>query len=124
MTDTPGASLRILLVEDDEATRKLMRIFLENEGHAVREAADAKSALNEASLVAPDVLVCDCNLGGRHDGIETARSIQASCGCRVLLVSGYSETRMRQHSGTLEVSAFLQKPIEMSDLVAKVSGSG
>ncbi len=83
-----GAS--VLLVEDEEAVRKLARITLEGRGYAVTDAPDGETALG---WLTPDrridVLVTDMTMPG-IDGRELAGQIQAlRPGLGVVFVSGY-----------------------------------
>lgn len=57
------APLRFLIVDDDELIRTVLRIALRRVGHEVYEAAEPALALELASELQPDVVVCDFRLG-------------------------------------------------------------
>jgi two-component system, cell cycle sensor histidine kinase and response regulator CckA len=112
-----GAS--ILLVEDEDAVRKLARITLEGRGYAVTDAPDGESALR---LLTPDrhvdILVTDMTMPG-IDGRELAGQVQARRpGLGVVFVSGYVPDigRLNDIPGAI----FLPKPFTPSDLLRAV----
>jgi two-component system cell cycle sensor histidine kinase/response regulator CckA len=109
----------VLLVEDEDAVRKLARITLEGRGYVVTDAADGESALG---LLTPDrrldVLVTDMTMPG-IDGRELAGQIQAlRPGLGVVFVSGYvpDAARLDEVPGAV----FLPKPFTPSDLLRAV----
>ena len=84
---------RILLAEDDTATRQLMARGLTSDGHTVREAEDGQAALaamtTEAAAI--DVLVTDVDMPGL-DGIALAeRALALKPGLKILLISGFAD---------------------------------
>jgi len=116
---SPKNGASILLVEDEEAVRKLTRITLEGCGYTVTDAPDGESALR---LIAEarryDVLVTDMTMPG-IDGRELAgrvRALRPDLG--VVFVSGYvpDVARLTEIPGAV----FLPKPFTPSDLVCAV----
>jgi CheY-like chemotaxis protein len=110
----------ILIVEDEEAVRRLMCTALEQNGHPVLIAADGVEALK---LIAShtgqlDLLVTDLLMPGMN-GAELARKVKERLpGIDVLYISGYAE-ELRQ-SGEIDESNFLQKPFAPQALLHKV----
>ena len=66
----------VLLVEDEEPLRRVVRDLLEREGFTVTEAADGVAALDEIDRSAPDIVVLDLNLP-RLDGYAVLTHIRA-----------------------------------------------
>ena len=115
-----GASLTILVVEDDRALRELLRFTLEGSGYTVLAAADPAEALRLAEPPgrAIALLVSDVTLPGMT-GPDLARRLRASrAGLEVLLVSGYS----RDSELVDPRDAFLQKPFRPQALTDVVRG--
>jgi two-component system, cell cycle sensor histidine kinase and response regulator CckA len=112
----------LLLVEDEEVVRTLMRESLEDVGYSVIEAADGNAALlafrDQGSPI--DLLVTDLVLPGMN-GAELARQLRAIApGLKTLYVSGYPGPA-GQRQLTLEPNAaFLQKPFTRQVLTEKV----
>lgn len=121
---TPGAVTAgretVLVVEDEEAVRRLVHTALEQNGYRVLIAADGVEALKLiSSHTGPlDLLITDLAMPGMS-GTELARKVTERLpGMEVLYISGYAE-ELRQ-SGEIEEARFLQKPFTPQALARKV----
>ena len=97
--ETFNGKKTVLLVEDEEPLRRVLRDLLEREGFDVVEAADGVQALDEVDRSAPDVLVLDLNLP-RLDGYGVlshlrARPSTARLPVIVLTAKGDEENEVR-----------------------------
>ena len=83
---------RVLIVEDNDDARQMLRHLLERAGHEVHEAADGRAGLDRTLSLRPDAAVIDIGLPGL-DGYEVARRIRAAGQADVLLiaVTGYGQ---------------------------------
>ncbi|HEV2388045.1 MAG TPA: response regulator [Candidatus Acidoferrales bacterium] len=112
----------VLVVEDDEALRKITCEFLRGSGYSVIEAARPADALRlaESSPKPLDLLLTDVVLP-EMNGRELARRLSAVRPLlKVLFVSGYSDETISRH-GVLEPGLiFLQKPYTCATLTRKV----
>jgi CheY-like chemotaxis protein len=104
----------ILLVEDDEGLRYVLRRSLEDAGFQVGAAGGHPGALQIMAGATPiDVVVADQHLGDGLDGNTVARlAIRNNPRTRVLIISGGDNTSGFEH--------FLKKPIETDDFVDEV----
>jgi DNA-binding NtrC family response regulator len=59
----------ILIVDDELPIRKILRRYLDRDGHRIREAGDAQEAEAAMAAVPADVVLCDIWMPGEHDGI-------------------------------------------------------
>src|SRR5207245_1227021 len=57
-------AVKVLLVDDEDSLRKVMRDLLERDGYDVAEARDGVQALDQIDRVGPDIIVLDLNLPG------------------------------------------------------------
>jgi two-component system, cell cycle sensor histidine kinase and response regulator CckA len=118
----PGGRESILLVEDAEPLRLLIRELLEEAGYAVidAEAPDAALLLVAKMNKPIDLLITDMVMPGMN-GPEFAKRISAlHPRARVLLMSGYSDQAL-SGEGILEPGTlFLQKPFRMDDLMSTI----
>ena len=65
---------KVLIVEDEPIVAEAMSLFLDSAGHqVVGIAKDEVSALTQAALERPDVVLMDVRLAGASDGIKTAQ---------------------------------------------------
>jgi CheY-like chemotaxis protein len=121
LAKAPKGSEVILLVEDEEAVRKLARMILEASGYVVHEAGNGRDglALCEAHQGAIDLLVTDVvmpQLGGRE---LAERAIQLRPDMKVLFMSGHTEDVVIKE-GVQKGTAFLQKPFTPAGLAKTV----
>jgi PAS domain S-box-containing protein len=117
-----GGTETVLLVEDEESVRQLVRETLEAKGYKVLEAEHGEAALEMAAHHdgAIDMLITDVVMPGMS-GRELAKQLCASDPeIKVLFLSGYTEDTI-VHQGVLEPgTAFLQKPFTLQILSRKV----
>jgi signal transduction histidine kinase/DNA-binding response OmpR family regulator len=81
----PAATQTVLVVEDDDPTREMLRRTLENEGWQVREAANGRLGLELISAGAPDLVVLDLMMP-EIDGFGFLRQLRERAGCHSLPV--------------------------------------
>ena len=67
----------ILLVEDKESLRRVLRLTLENSGYSVTEAADARAAVREIERLPHRMVLTDLRMGDM-DGLALVRAIHAT----------------------------------------------
>ena len=117
-----GGSETVLLVEDEESVRQLVRETLEAKGYKVLEADNGRAALQIASGHPGkiDMLITDVVMPGMS-GRELSSQLCASYPhTKVLYLSGYTEDAIA-HEGVLDSgTAFLQKPFTLQTLSRKV----
>jgi two-component system cell cycle sensor histidine kinase/response regulator CckA len=116
-----GGTETILLVEDEESVRQLVRETLSSRGYHVLEAENGEAALDVAmreekiDLVITDVIMP--GMGGRELVQHLAKSRPES---KVLYLSGYTEDAIVSEGGMGNGTAFLQKPFTLQNLSRKV----
>jgi CheY-like chemotaxis protein len=112
---------RILLADDDAATRDLVRRALEAEGHKVHVTQDGAEALERLTAgEAFDVLVSDVNMPGL-DGISLAeRAAAALPGIAVVLMSGFPEQLEKARRVKASRVGTLSKPFTLEQAKAAV----
>ncbi|MFI1963830.1 response regulator [Streptomyces pathocidini] len=117
----PGATGRVLVVDDNKVIRQLIRVNLELEGFEVVTAADGAECLEIVHGVRPDVITLDVVMP-RLDGLRTAARLNADPRTRPIPVAIISAcTQPELDTGyAAGVSTFLAKPFEPGDLVRLV----
>jgi len=68
---------KILLVEDHEDSRDLVKLALEIDGHTVTDVITGEDGVRIAREFTPDLIILDISLAGEIDGIETLRRLRA-----------------------------------------------
>jgi PAS domain S-box-containing protein len=118
----PGGSETILVVEDEESVRGIVRESLEASGYTLLEAANGAEALELVSRHAGpiDLLLTDVvmpGMGGRELA-QKLRDVQPQV--QTLYMSGYTDDAVVRHGIEAETMSFLQKPFNVPGLARKV----
>jgi two-component system, cell cycle sensor histidine kinase and response regulator CckA len=116
-----GGSETVLLVEDEESVRQLVRETLEAQGYQILEAENGEEALRIANTHSEiDMLITDVVMPGMGGRELSARLCASHPHTKLLYLSGYTEDSI-VHEGVLEPgTAFLQKPFTLQTLSRKV----
>ncbi|HEY3067684.1 MAG TPA: ATP-binding protein [Methylomirabilota bacterium] len=118
----PAPALRalartMLVVEDNDDAREMLRTSLELEGHRVDTAADGVSGLELALKNQPEIALIDIGLPGL-DGYEVARRIRRELGQRMTLIAltGYGQLDDRRRTTQAGFDTHLVKPVDPDEL--------
>jgi DNA-binding NtrC family response regulator len=122
---------RILVIDDQEAIRRVVRRALERDGHEVFDASDGELGMEILESQSFDLVITDIFMPGQ-DGIVTLRQIRKRFpSLKVIVISGGDSTGlldMRQDAEFLGAVSSLQKPFnarEIIDMVrAALAGKG
>ena len=120
-TQRAGGTASVLLVEDEQPVRELVRMILERAGFTVTEASNPDEAeAMVATMTSIDLLLTDVVMPGRT-GFDLFRTLVATTpSLRVLFISGYTDYAMFDPAISEHGAAFLEKPFSAEALVAKV----
>lgn len=109
----------ILLVEDDERTRRAVAANLEGHGYGVRGAADGEEALVLWELRRPDLILLDLGLPG-IGGLGVLRRVRRDATTPVIILSARGEERDKVEALDAGADDYLAKPFGMAELHARV----
>jgi CheY-like chemotaxis protein len=111
---------RVLIVEDDDHLRRVVKTLLEAEGFSVEEAADGLAGLEAAVSRPPDCILTD-TLMPRLGGLDMlARLAKEGGGAPAILVSAVHELPPREELERLRVREVFSKPFAFDGLVEAV----
>ncbi len=110
--------LRVLVVEDDAAIRKLLQVALTRSGYQVIEAADGRAALASLAIDKPDAVLLDLGLPDR-DGLELVPLIKAA-GTALIVVSAREDTDQKVAALDLGADDYVIKPFDSEELHARL----
>ena len=117
-----GQGATVLLVEDEDQLRRVMKDLLQREGYIVAEARDGIQALDEVDRHAPDVIILDLNLPG-IDGYSVLAQLRSRPATReipvmVLTAKGDEDNEVRVFE--LGADDFVTKPFRARALTARL----
>src|SRR6266480_494761 len=113
---------KVLLVDDEDSLRKVMRDLLERDGYDVTEARDGVQALDQVDRVGPDIIVLDLNLPGL-DGygvLSHLRSRPATANIPVIVLTAKGDEDNEVRVFELGADDFLTKPFRARALSARL----
>jgi two-component system, cell cycle sensor histidine kinase and response regulator CckA len=110
----------ILVVEDDERVRDLVRIMLEGAGYDVLVAGDAAEAERIVTASAVDLVVTDVVMPDVSGQALAERLADVAPATRILFMSGYSDEAVYHHGIIRPDAAFIEKPFSARVLARKV----
>ena len=113
-----GLKQTILVVDDEAAIRRLIRLALERAGYAVSQAATAQEALNAADIDRPEVILLDLGLPDR-DGLEIIPLLKRS-GAAVVVVSAREATEPKVMALDLGADDYVTKPFDTEEVLARI----
>lgn len=109
----------VLLIEDQEADRRLLTTALEKDGYNVLQASSGEAGLELLQQKQPDLVLLDLMLPG-VDGLEVCRQIRARTNIPVIMVTGRDEEIDKVVGLELGADDYVTKPYGLRELVARV----
>jgi signal transduction histidine kinase/ActR/RegA family two-component response regulator len=112
-----AASRRIVIVEDNQDVRDLLRLRLKKLGHEVLDAQDGVEGLRVVLTEKPDLALVDLGLPG-IDGFEVAKGVRAELGGDVILVavSGFGQPEDKRRALEAGFDEHITKPADVKDI--------
>jgi class 3 adenylate cyclase len=114
---------RILIVDDNEANRDIVRTRLATQGYDLLEAADGEEALAVAKEKQPDLILLDVMMP-RLDGIEVCRRLKSDPAApftTIILITARTDSSDVVRGLDAGADEYLTKPVDQTALVARVS---
>jgi DNA-binding response OmpR family regulator len=108
----------ILIVDDDEEVRGVLKEFLDKNGFGVILASDGQEALKLASEHVPDLVITDLLLPKEH-GIDVMQAIKDRFFLPVIAISGiYKKDEIKNRLDDVYIEGFFEKPLDLNELLA------
>jgi len=115
---------RVLVVEDTEDNRQILRDLLTNAGYELVEAVDGAAGVAMAASDKPDLILMDIQLPVL-DGYEATRQIKANAATKdipIIAVTSYALSGDEARTRAAGCEAYIAKPFSPRELLAKVRG--
>jgi DNA-binding NtrC family response regulator len=111
---------KVLLVDDEEDFLETLSNRLELRGLKVSAVTSGEQAISEAKQQEYDAIVVDLSMPG-IDGLETLKRIKAdNPNAEIIMLTGHASVQSGVEAMKLGAGDFLQKPVELSELMAKI----
>lgn len=113
-------SKKILIVEDDNNIRELLRLYLEREGFEISEAENGAVGLSTWKAENPDMMLLDVMMPVM-DGWQVCKEIRASGSTMpIIMITAKGETMDKVSGLELGADDYIVKPLEMREVIARV----
>ncbi|MBN8208035.1 response regulator transcription factor [Bacillus sp. NTK071] len=110
---------RILVVDDEERIRKLLRMYLERENYEIKEAENGEEALEIATEDDFDLILLDLMLPGM-DGIEVCQQMREQKATPVIMLTAKGEEANRVQGFEVGADDYITKPFSPREVVLRV----
>lgn len=110
---------RILVADDDENVREILRVYLTKEGCSVTEAVDGIDALRLFEQEKPDLMVLDIMMPGM-DGLTVCRKIRETSKLPIILLTAKGEEIDKILGLELGADDYITKPFSPREVVARI----
>jgi two-component system, OmpR family, response regulator ResD len=112
-------TVKILLVDDEERIRRLLKLYLEREEFIIDEAEDGNVALTKALENNYDVILLDLMMPGK-DGIEVCRCLREKKSTPVIMLTAKGEEVHRVEGFEVGTDDYIQKPFSPREVVLRI----
>lgn len=112
----PAVNKRVLVVDDEEPIRRILKRFLDGKGYEVETAENGAQALEAARYFKPAMILLDINMPGK-DGVQTLRELAAGFpGIGVIMVTANADEERARECLRLGASDYISKPFDLETL--------
>ncbi|WP_028273075.1 response regulator transcription factor [Atopococcus tabaci] len=110
----------ILVVDDEDRIRRLLKMYLEKENYTIEEAADGEAALNMAMNNDYDLILLDLMLP-KMDGIDVAQALREEKNTPIMMLTAKGEEANRIQGLEVGADDYIVKPFSPREIVLRVS---
>ncbi|NNG00339.1 MAG: response regulator [Desulfobacteraceae bacterium] len=115
-----GIIANILVVDDEEATRRILSMGIEQAGYQCITAGNALEAIDFLKKENISIVISDINMP-HMNGIELLRQIKLDSHADVIIMTGYTSEYSYEDIIGMGASDFLQKPVQISEFIARLN---
>ena len=112
-------NIKILIVDDEERIRRLLKMYLERENYLIDEAEDGNEALEKAFANDYDIILLDLMMPGK-DGIEVCRELREKKATPVIMLTAKGEEVNRVQGFEVGTDDYIVKPFSPREVVLRV----
>ncbi len=115
--------MKILVVEDQDAIRRMIEALVTGRGHDVIGVANGARALEACMHQPPDIVLLDLNLPGHYDGFEVCRRLRLDPSTRsvpIVIISAMDDAESREKATDAGATAYFTKPFSPIALLKEI----
>ena len=114
-----GGPIAVLIIEDDPAIRRFLRVSLAESGYRVIEAGSGQQAMRRLRLDRPDIIILDLGLPD-IDGLDVIREIRRASPVPIVVLSSRADERGKVAALDLGADDYVTKPFGIDELTARL----
>src|SRR6516225_8055298 len=115
--------MRILVVEDSDTIRGMIRTFIEARGHEVEAVSTGTKGIDAALSRRPDAILLDLYLPGSFDGLDVCRQLRAAEATRtvpIVVISATADDGVKDRALEAGATAYYTKPFSPTALMKEL----
>ena len=116
--------MRILIVEDSDAIRRMIEVLVTARGFEVTAVANGAKGLESAATNPPDVVLLDLNLPGTYDGLEVCKRLRAEPATHavpIVIITAMADAESKKRALEAGCTAYYTKPFSPTALLKEIS---
>ena len=111
--------IRILIIDDENPIRKMLKIALKAHGYEIAEAINGNDGLSQAAIFSPDLIILDLGLPDL-DGIEVMQTLREWSQVPVFIISAREHANEKIRAFDNGADDYITKPFSMGELLARI----
>jgi two-component system response regulator ResD len=111
--------IKVLVVDDEEKMRQVIKLYLQKEGYLVEEASDGTEALEKINLANFSMIILDIMMPS-IDGWTVCREIRKSSSVPIIMLTARGEEYDKLFGFELGIDDYITKPFSPKELVARI----
>jgi DNA-binding response OmpR family regulator len=115
--------MRILVVEDSDSIRSMIRTLMTARGHDVEAVSTGAKGIDAALARTPDAILLDLHLPGSFDGLDVCRRLRESAATRlvpIIVISAIDDESMKARAMEAGATAYYTKPFSPTALLKEI----
>ena len=117
-----GGPIAVLIIEDEPAIRRFLRVSLAESGYRVIEAGSGQEAMRRLCLDRPDIIILDLGLPD-VDGLDIIREVRQTSPVPIVVLSSRADERGKVEALDLGADDYVTKPFGIDELTARLRTS-
>src|SRR5512133_1585896 len=117
-----GGPIAVLIIEDELAIRRFLRVSLAESGYRVIDAGSGQQAMRRLRLDKPDIIILDLGLPD-VDGLDIIREVRQTSPVPIVVLSSRADERGKVEALDLGADDYVTKPFGIGELMARLRTS-